>query len=91
MHLPETWKQRLMRTLTGTGLLCLLTACGGSIPANPIAPPPSLTAPCPRPVALPVGAMSQVQVETAWGRDRSALRACGEKVDGLAAWVHLPD
>ena len=87
MHWQETWKRRLGRTLIGIGLLSVLTACGGSTPVEPIAPPPSLTAPCPRPVGLPERAMTQVQVETAWGRDRSALRACGEQLDGLAGWI----
>jgi len=35
---------------------------------------------------LPERALSQVEVERFWGRDRSALRACGEQVDGLAQW-----
>jgi len=29
----------------------------------------------------------QAEVETLWGRDRSALRTCGAKVKGLAAAV----
>lgn len=63
----------------------VLAACSGSTVADLALPPPaSLVAPCPRPVLLPERALSQVEVERFWGRDRSALRACGEQVDGLA-------
>ena len=47
-------------------------------------PPPSLIAPCRAPVALPDRGLMQGEVETLWGRDRSALRECGGKVRGLA-------
>jgi hypothetical protein len=65
----------------------LLAGCSASISGKPIAPPPSLTAPCARPVALPEGDMTQRSVEVHWGRDRSALRSCADQLDGLAAWI----
>ena len=86
MRWPATLKLKPMRTLGVTGLPLVLTACGGLTVADLPAPPPSLTAPCQRPIQLPVGPMSQVQVEVAWGSDRAALRACGEQLDGLVAW-----
>ena len=86
MRWPAILKLKPMRTLGVTGLPLVLTACGGLTAADLPAPPPSLTAPCQRPAALPVGPMSQVQVELAWGDDRAALRACGEQLDGLVAW-----
>jgi hypothetical protein len=66
-----------------------LTACLGSTGADVLrpAPPPSLTAPCPHPVRLPERELTQAEVERFWGRDRSALRACGGQVEGLAEWV----
>lgn len=66
--------------------LSLLTACGASATAK-VQPPPSLTSPCAAPVALPERALTQVEVETGWGRDRAALRTCGEKLAGLASFV----
>jgi len=36
-------------------------------------------------VALPDRGLMQGEVETLWGRDRSALRECGGKQKGLAA------
>lgn len=68
------------------GLPWVLTACaaspGVSVPRP--SPPPSLTAPCAAPVALPDRGLTQAEVETLWGRDRSALRECGAKLRGLA-------
>lgn len=65
----------------------LLTACAASIVADPPPPPASLTAPCTRPVPLPERETPQGEAEIYWGRDRSALRACGEQLDGLANWT----
>jgi hypothetical protein len=73
-----------------TASACLLTACGGSTfaeaPKRP-APPPSMTQACSAPQRLPERALSQSEVETLWGRDRGALRACGGRHGALAGWV----
>jgi hypothetical protein len=76
-----------VRIVTLIALPCLLTACGASLPDERPVPPPSLVAPCARPVALPDRGLSQAEVEVMWGRDRSALRTCGGQLDGLAAWA----
>lgn len=52
-----------------------------------VAPPASLTAPCAAPVGLPDRALSDRDIEVFWGRDRSALRACGSRHQGLAGWA----
>jgi hypothetical protein len=38
-------------------------------------------------VRLPERELTQAEVERFWGRDRSALRACGDQVKALAEWV----
>lgn len=61
-----------------------LTACGASTPfAEPPKPPPTLAAPCARPVVLPDRYLSDRDVEVFWGRDRNALVECGGKVELL--------
>jgi hypothetical protein len=70
--------------------LVLTASCASrSVEPIPILPPPSLTAPCAPPVSLPEGAMTQAEVEKAWGRDRSALRTCAERHQALASWPQL--
>lgn len=66
-----------------------LTACLGSTGADAPRPkpPPSLTAPCAPPVQLPERVLTQADVERFWGRDRTALRACGDQVKALTEWV----
>lgn len=66
---------------------CLLAGCGGLTSARLPAPPPSQTAPCPRPVTLPDRGLSATEIELYWGRDRGHLRQCAEQLDALAAWV----
>ncbi len=61
-----------------------LTACGGLPVAEP-ALPPSLTAPCTVPQALPDRALTRAETEVLWGRDRSALRACGDRMAAIGA------
>ena len=73
-----------MRTLMLLPLLWVLTACTGSTDAEPPVPP-SLLAPCAAPHALPERALSRAEVEVFWGRDRTALRRCGEQIAALAA------
>ncbi|QUS34933.1 dehydrogenase [Falsirhodobacter algicola] len=65
-------------------LLCVLTACAASPAAEP---PPALLLPCAAPVDLPDHAMTQAEVELAWGRDRGALRDCAGRLGGLADWA----
>ena len=71
-------------------LASALTACGGSTfveaPARP-APPPSMTQPCSAPQRLPERGLTQSEVETLWGRDRGALRACIGRHGALAGRV----
>lgn len=80
-----------MRTLLWPPVAFLLTACGGltsgSVVQVAFPPPPSLTAPCATPVVLPERALSDRDIEIFWGRDRSALRACGSAHDGLVKWA----
>jgi len=76
------------RILTLVGLPLALTACAASTAGNPhISPPPSLLAPCDKPVRLPERALTQAEAETLWGRDRAALRRCGERQRGLVEIV----
>ena len=78
-----------MRMLMLIAAPLALTACLGSTGADVPrpAPPPSVTAPCAVPVRLPERELTQAEVERFWGRDRSALRACGDQVKALAEWV----
>ncbi|MCW1932595.1 hypothetical protein [Pararhodobacter zhoushanensis] len=46
-----------------------------------------MTAACPVPVDLPQRALRQVEVETLWRADRTALLDCGERLQVLAQWV----
>jgi len=79
------------RILTLVGLSLALTACAASTAVKPhISPPPSLLVPCDKPVRLPVRALTQAEVETWWGRDRAALRRCGERQQSLAAILSGP-
>lgn len=73
-----------LQTLTLAASVWALTACAAWVPHDP--PPEALAAPCPPPVALPVRAMTQAEVETAWRVDRMALADCGERLDLLAQW-----
>ena len=76
-------------TILALGLAGLaLTACGGSKGSDlHQGPPPSLTAPCAAPAALPDRAITQGEAEVLWGRDRRALRACGSRHSGLVEWM----
>lgn len=67
--------------------LLALTACAGSIAGDLEPPPTALVAPCDEPTQLPVRTLTQAEVEVAWGRDRAALRACGERHGLLVRWV----
>lgn len=73
----------------------LLAACGASIPSsNPpvLDPPPAqLTRSCPRPVDLPDRALSQVEVEELWIRDRQALINCGLSKDAVVRYYAQRD
>jgi len=38
-------------------------------------------------VEIPARDLTGAEVEVMWGRDRSALRACGSQAEALAGWV----
>jgi len=67
-----------VRSLSKALLACLLTGCGASISDSP-APPP-----CASPVVLPERALNDQEIEVFWGRDRSALRECGTRLEVAA-------
>lgn len=69
------------------GWLCLLAACSGSTVADLAPLPEALTAPCPAPLSLPARDATQAEVESWWGRDRSALRDCAARHTLLADWA----
>ncbi|WP_128254446.1 hypothetical protein [Falsirhodobacter deserti] len=77
-----------MRTLTPILSFCALTACAAS-PADRPAPPPSLLVPCAAPQGLPDRSLTQAEVELAWGRDRTALRDCRDRLAALALWQDM--
>lgn len=62
-----------------------LTACAAWVPRD--APPQALAAACADPVALPVRALTQAEVETLWRSDRLALLTCGERHALVVAWA----
>ena len=64
-----------------------LTACLGSTAADVEPPPASLVVPCQEPQRLPVRTVTQGEGEVFWGRDRAALRDCGERHGLLVAWA----
>ncbi len=65
------------------GPLLVLGACAasiGSIEPPTLAPPPaSFADPCNRPIRLPDGEMTQLQVEEFWIIDRSRLVNCSDR------------
>jgi len=75
------------KSLLLPAFLCLASCASTS--ADRLDPPPSLTSPCAAPARLPERDMTDQEVEVLWGRDRSALRACGSRLDGLANWAIL--
>ena len=62
----------------------MLSACLGSSNGEPATIPPSLKVPCADPERLPDRGLNDAEIELLWGRDRSALRACGAKQSALA-------
>jgi len=81
------WKIKHMPSLPAAVLVFLLLASCASTSVKPLLPPPSLTQPCTAPARLPERDMTDQEIEVQWGRDRSALRSCGSRLDGLAKWV----
>lgn len=79
----------------------MLTACAGStdfankpLAIKPVLAPPdvSLTQDCKPPVKLPEdGTLSQLQVETYWGKDRAALAGCGREKAALRDYYRMRD
>jgi hypothetical protein len=73
------------------GFPLALTACAASTVVSPrLNPPPSLLVKCAAPVRLPERALTQVEVETFWGRDREALRRCAGRHRALATILTSP-
>ena len=58
-------------------LACLCLASCASIKGN--AGPPQVPL-CPAPVQLPARALTDQEIEILWGRDRSALRDCAQRL-----------
>lgn len=75
--------------ILGPAVLCLaLTACAGSTAVKIIEPPPpSLTQACQRRTQLPERELTQLEVETYWGRDRGRLTECANRHAGLSDWA----
>jgi hypothetical protein len=69
----------------------LLSGCLGLNSGEPAILPPSLTKGCSRPVALPERGLTDTEIEILWGRDRGALRACGDRHGALAVAVSQGD
>ena len=67
-----------MKTPLALLVVLALTGCGGLTPS--VEP----TSPCVRPVAIPDRALTDVDVEVFWGRDRNELLKCGDKVETLS-------
>lgn len=56
---------------------CLaLASCDSTADRKAPAPPP-----CDAPVTLPDRALNDQEIEVYWGRDRSALRECGGRLE----------
>lgn len=66
-------------------LAAALTACAkDEPPPSQALVPPSLLVGCAAPVDLPQRDLTGTEVEVLWGRDRSALRACGSQVSAIS-------
>ena len=63
-----------MLTRLPLALACLCLASCASTSARPVPPP------CDPPVTLPATALDDQQIEILWGRDRTALRICGDRL-----------
>ena len=89
MPLPNWTRPRLPILMLAVLPLALPACKGWAVSGARIEPPPpSLTAPCAAPVALPARAMSQAQVESAWGKDRTALVICAARARDLTMWAN---
>jgi hypothetical protein len=65
-----------------------LSGCGASPFADAARlPPEGLLQPCAGPVDLPDRGLGDQEIEVLWGRDRTALRDCAARHDGLASWA----
>lgn len=61
------------RLLIAVAFLVLASCVSASVEAKP--------PPCADPVELPDRALNDQEIEVLWGRDRSALRECGDRLD----------
>lgn len=75
-----------MHNLPAALAIFLLAGCAASNSAEPISAPPSLTIPCNLPGDLPDRSINDQEIEVLWGRDRSALRECASRHQGLVDW-----
>lgn len=66
-----------MRSRLPALLVLMLSGCAASNSAE------TPLAPCEPPVTLPDRALSDRDIEILWGRDRDALRTCGERLAAL--------
>lgn len=66
--------------------LALMRSCG-SIAADVAPPPDMLVLPCQEPQGLPVRTLTLGEAEVFWGRDRGALRDCGDRHGLLVEWA----
>ena len=83
----NNWKGKPMKTILLIALpLALMRSCG-SIAADVAPPPDTLVVLCQEPQGLPVRTLTQAEVEVWWGRDRAALRDCGEWHGLLVEWA----
>lgn len=76
-------------SLAAVCLALALSGCGsgdGAAPQVQRTPPASLLVRCAAPVEIPARDLTGAEVEVMWGRDRSALRACGSQLEALAGW-----
>jgi hypothetical protein len=77
----------LTRTLPAVCLLLVLSGCFSADGPTLAAPPASLLAACPDPVAIPRRDLTGAEIEVFWGRDRTALRTCAQRHGALVKEV----
>lgn len=79
-----------IRSLAAVCLALVSSACvsgDGAVPPIQRTPPASLLVRCADPVEIPARDLTGAEVEVLWGRDRSALRACGGQAEALVGWM----
>ena len=86
LGLPMLGMLALMPIVSG----CSTASVDAKAPVELLAaePPAGLTEACDPPAVLPGGPMAVGPVRDAWGHDRAALAACGDRHRGLAEYIH---